>query len=184
MYLWSSSLFYWQLFAFTERKMVPEIGIQCLVVLLLPAQWLFPLVHGLKVFKNILDLTDPNPVGGARVVGPYVEDMTDITLCIRFYFQMLGRFEGKSHLISIEDWRESDAEGQFRLLWFGANYPFTFFGFGYPQMSSYLLQEPVTRRYDFWIPNKWTHVCLSFQKNRNYLRMVKVRLRARKKWPG
>ncbi|TRY70496.1 hypothetical protein TCAL_02367 [Tigriopus californicus] len=125
-----------------------------------------------KVFRNVLNLTDPSPVGGASLRGASVE-MVDITMCIRFNFQMLGFYEGKSRLITIEDWREDVEEPSFKMLWFGANYPTSFFGIGYPEMTSYLLQDPGSQRYEIWIPNKWTHVCLSYEKANSYLRMVK-----------
>ncbi len=34
-------------------------------------------------------------------------NVRDITFCIRFNFALLGGWEGRSHLIHIEDWRES-----------------------------------------------------------------------------
>ena len=63
-----------------------------------------PTVFGIKVFFNTINVTEQNPIGGASLRGPEV-DIEDITLCIRFKFQMLGSYEGKSRLITIEAWR-------------------------------------------------------------------------------
>ena len=60
---------------------------------------------GVKVFINTNNLTEQNPRGGATLQGPEV-DMEDISVCIRFKFQVLGKvFEGKGRIITMESWR-------------------------------------------------------------------------------
>ena len=61
------------------------------------------------------------------------------------------------------------------MLVFDAWYPETFFKVGYPETTSYLLQDLQTTSYNIWRPNKWTHVCISFDKSNLHLRVVKVK---------
>ena len=57
-----------------------------------------------------------------------------ITLSSSFNFQLLGENQGRSRLITIENFRNDSSEEQdFQMLWFGAEYPQSFFGFGYPR---------------------------------------------------
>ena len=58
----------------------------------------------LKVLFNTNEVTDTSPMGGAKLMGHEV-DIEDISLCIRFKLKMLGSFEGKGRLITIESWR-------------------------------------------------------------------------------
>ena len=65
----------------------------------------FPGDESVKVFINSNNLTEQNPRGGAALWGPEV-DMEDITICIRFKFQVLDKFsEGKGRIITMESWR-------------------------------------------------------------------------------
>ena len=59
---------------------------------------------GLRVLFNTNEVTEKSPIGGAKLIGRDVT-IKDITLCIRFKLQMLGKFEGKGRLITIESWR-------------------------------------------------------------------------------
>ena len=70
--------------------------------------------------------------------------------------------------------REDDSEPEMRLLRIATRYPRTFIQFGYPETTSYLLQEVDTQRFQIWVPQKWTHLCISFQKRDMHIRIVKV----------
>ena len=85
--------------------------------------------------------------------------------------------------MTIANWLENeDSVADMTLLFIEAWYPVTFFEFGYPKardsFGAYLLQDPTTDQYSIWTPNKWTHVCFSYEKNRNFMRMVKVIVKA------
>ena len=83
-------------------------------------------------------------------------------------------------MVTIANWRqgEEDDRDAFELLWLGAWYPVTFFGFGSPKEAgsyrSFLLKYPNTDQFKVWIPNKWTQLCLSYDKKSKYILMVKV----------
>ena len=65
-----------------------------------------PVADGVKVFLNTNNVTEQSPRGGASLSGPEV-DMEDITVCIRFKFQVLDKlFEGKGRIITMESWRQ------------------------------------------------------------------------------
>ena len=53
---------------------------------------------------------------------------------------------GISRLMSIEDWRTDFSDSDFAFLWFGAEFPYSFFGFGHPRThqsyNNYLLMDP------------------------------------------
>ena len=85
----------------------------------------------------------------------------------------------KARLITITDWQKDENDfPQMDLFWFEAWYPQTFFAFGNPQVKgsygAWLLQDPITGHYNIWRPNKWTHVCFSYEKKTSFIRMVKV----------
>ncbi len=62
---------------------------------------------------------------------------------------------------------------------FGANFPFSFFGFGNPKREgswkSFVLRDPETGEFEVWATNRWSHVCLSYRKRDGHIRVVKVR---------
>ena len=70
-------------------------------------------------------------------------------------------------------------ESKFQLMWFGANYPYSFIGFGFPRehgsYKSWLLKDPDTLDFEIWASNRWSHLCFSYQKRNGYVSVVKVR---------
>ncbi|CAM6054349.1 unnamed protein product [Sphagnum tenellum] len=66
---------------------------------------------------------------------------------------------------------------RWQLLWFGTGYPFSFFGFGYPQKhgsyKSWLLKDPDTGDFEVWASNRWSHICLAYNKATGLVRVVK-----------
>lgn len=139
-------------------------------------------VESIKVLRNTLDISAPPPlVGGASLVNASSDVSTeDLTICLRFKLKILGWFEKNSRLLTIANWRDSEEDDGdvFNMLWLGAWYPFSFFGFGNPKRSgsyaSFLLKYPNTTEFKVWIPNKWTHLCLSYERKTSFLRVVKV----------
>ncbi len=67
----------------------------------------------------------------------------------------------------------------FQLLNLGANFPFSFFGFGNPKeegsYKTFVLRDVETGEFEVWATNRWSHVCISYQKSNGHLRVVKVR---------
>ena len=49
--------------------------------------------------------SDPDAISGARLLDERMVKVTDLTLCIRFNFQLLEYHEGRSRLVTIEDFR-------------------------------------------------------------------------------
>ena len=156
-------------------------------------------VNGIRVFRNTVPMTDLETLGGAKLLSSDDFHSTDITLCVRFNLQRLGKLtDGRGRIVSIMDWREHlgepevhvlfinvlDMMGQFnvqlylQVFYLGATYPTTFDAIGNPKtktsFAAYLLKDPDTNRYDVFSPNRWHHFCMSFQKNSSYIRMVKV----------
>ena len=90
----------------------------------------------------------------------------------------MAGWEKLSRLLTIADWKEDEALEEFQLLFFGAWYPQTFFGFGHPRRkgsyATYLLTD-TRNRTDVWVPNKWTQMCLSYRKRDAFLRITVVR---------
>lgn len=66
-----------------------------------------------------------------------------------------------------------------QLLWFGANFPYSFFGFGFPKVhgsyKSWLLKDPDSGDFGVWASNRWSHVCLAYSRANGLVRVVKVR---------
>ncbi len=62
----------------------------------------------IKVLESTLDLAAKGTaISGAHLVNQDpVDDVKDVTFCIRFNYQMLGSWEGISQLIHIEDWTD------------------------------------------------------------------------------
>ena len=86
----------------------------------------------------------------------------------------MGTYQEKARLVTITDWQENESDfPQVDLFWLEAWYPVTFFAFGNPQVKgsygAFLLQDPSNGQYGLWSPNKWTHVCFSYEKKRKYL---------------
>ena len=72
----------------------------------------------MKLIKNCMGsivvlFSELSPQGGAKLVGPEVST-EDLTICLRFNLQMLGRHEGRSHLIHIQDWKIDNTDPDFR----------------------------------------------------------------------
>lgn len=64
----------------------------------------------IKVLTSLLKLEDANNgINGAKLISNDRVNISDITLCIRFNIKVLGRNEGQSRIITIEDWREDGA---------------------------------------------------------------------------
>ena len=86
----------------------------------------------------------------------------------------------ESRLITIEDWRESYfTDADFSLLWFGAEYPTSFLGFGYPRQhnsyNNWLLKDLETGEFDsVWAPSRWSHACFAYDHGTSFVRLVKV----------
>ena len=64
------------------------------------------------------------------------------------------------------------------LLFLNIQIPESFLWYGHPEEEgSYmtiLLKDPNTNQTSFWAANKWIHLCLSFEKRRGHLMLVKV----------
>ena len=62
--------------------------------------------NGIEVLKSLLRLEDEGRgLSGARLDDNRTVEMSDVTFCIRFNFKILGRWEQRSQLMHIEDWR-------------------------------------------------------------------------------
>ena len=62
----------------------------------------------MRVFKSNISLEDDGLfISGLKLVDNRRVSITDFTVCLRFNFQLLGTFEGRSRIITIEDWRET-----------------------------------------------------------------------------
>ena len=68
-------------------------------------------------------------------------------------------------------------DNDFNLLWFDASFPYSFFGFGHPRKKgsykSFLIRDPERDDFEVWATNRWSHVCLSYEKRTGHLRIVK-----------
>ena len=99
----------------------------------------------------------------------------DLSACAIFNFK---RFHpNRAARVFDFDTRNDTLENDWSFLWFSANYPGTWFGFGnYGKAhaySGYILREPPDD-YDIWSTNMWHHICLSFSKPSSFLSVVKV----------
>ena len=97
----------------------------------------------------------------------------------RFNLKILGAWHDKGALLTIANWLEDETTPvDMTLLFIEAWYPVTFFEFGNPKakgsFGAFLLQDPTTEQYSIWTPNKWTHLCFSYERTSNFIRMVKV----------
>ena len=148
----------------------------CLIILLLEVL----ANDAIRILRNTVDVSVLKPVGGAHLTNVSDSVITnDLSFCFRFHLKVLGGHEYKAQLLMIEDWRDTNDDPDFRLLWFPAKYPETFFGFGYPRnhdsYGSYLLKDPVKDTYQIFTPFRWSHLCFSYEKSTSYIRMVKVK---------
>ena len=64
------------------------------------------------------------------------------------------------------------------LLWFGAEYPTNFMGFGFPRRhdsyNNYLVRDGETGELDIWAPNRWSHTCFAYDHRTTHVRLVQV----------
>ena len=63
---------------------------------------------------------------------------------------------------------------------FGARVPVMFFTFGSPRAKgshkAFLLTDPDTGEYIIWTANRWSHVCIAYEKARGFIKVVLVSL--------
>ena len=66
-----------------------------------------------------------------------------------------------------------------QLLWLNANYPYSFFGFGYPRKEgsykSWLLRDPESGDFGIFATNRWSHMCLSYRAEDGFIKVAKVK---------
>ena len=156
--------------------------------------------EGIKVYKSTLTLADrTKPIGLHYTKTRSQQNFRfthSVTFCARFNYQRLGKEEDQSSRIF--DIKGPTYDAALSFLWLNARYPETWFGFGnYGRANSYsnwILFEPLTRefRYFFefslifrefvqviislhslWKTSKWTHVCLSFDKDKSHIALAK-----------
>ncbi len=92
--------------------------------------------EGIKVFTSKLKLTEyGDAISGAKLVdNRTTKGLAELTFCIRFNYKLLStKDQGISTLVTISSWREGGQDPEWELLYFWANYPFTFIGFGTPR---------------------------------------------------
>ena len=69
-------------------------------------------------------------------------------------------------------------EAEMQLLWLNANYPYSFFGFGYPRKEgsykSWLLRDPESGDFGIFATNRWSHMCLSYRAEDGFIKVAKV----------
>ena len=67
-------------------------------------------VELIRVLQSLLPMSqDGKAISGATLVDDREVDLTDITYCIRANFKLLGAYEGRSRLISVDDWRTDNS---------------------------------------------------------------------------
>ncbi len=65
-----------------------------------------------RVLRSDVSLEDEGlSISGARIDDDRRVDIQDVTFCIRFNYKLLGRWEQRSQLIHIEDWRPEPMVG-------------------------------------------------------------------------
>jgi len=145
-------------------------------------------VHGDKVFRSLVPLGNKNEtlVGGARYKSNNrtVSNMVDITICVRFNFEILGKHESGHSLFTIADPFTTDSDWvtgrSFSLTELNARFPMAFFGFGYPRergsYKSFFLYDVETNDWEIWATKRWIHVCLAYEKQRGFIKVIKVTL--------
>ncbi len=139
----------------------------------------FQVGNSVRILTSSLKLSEyGDAISGAKLIDDRIVDgLRDVSFCIRFNYKLLGRYEGRSRLITISSWRQDGGDPEWDLTWFGANYPFSFLGFGSPRQKgfykSFLLRDPDESDFEIWSSNRWSHVCLAYQKSDGYLRIVK-----------
>ncbi len=74
---------------------------------------------------------------------------------------------------------KGSSDPDFQLLDLVINTPKTWFGFGYPRLAgsykSYILQwRDAYGAKEAWSANRWIHLCLAYEKETGFLKVVKV----------
>ncbi len=80
--------------------------LQCLAVaLLLFGCHLSPSL-GIRVLRSLLQLEDADKgLSGAKLLSDEDVSVTDLTVCVRFKYKLLGPWESRSQVVTISDWK-------------------------------------------------------------------------------
>ena len=137
--------------------------------------------HSIKVLKSTIKLTEYDPGPGGPISGAHLNSsarvtITDLSLCMRFNYKLLGDIEGvgsesRGRIFTIAKWRNSgiDVKGEYAFM--AAWHPTSFFGFGTGR--TFLVRDPDRTDFETWTSNRWTHFCLSYDKQEGVLLLVK-----------
>ncbi len=134
------------------------------------------LADQIKVYQSTASLNDTRPLSGLHLVndkpGVDLTKQPGFSICGRFNFK---RFTGKQTVLFRIEGQEWSL---FRLL---VGYKITFFAFGntdaYGSSPSWAIREIDKRGQShlrIWYPNRWHHVCLSYQREGSHLSLIKV----------
>jgi len=140
----------------------------------------------IRVFQSQVPLgnQDPKFISGAKLnSGGQKVQVEDITLCLRFNYQILEAHEGRSRLVTIADPYVSEeatltGEDYFQLTDLSARYPMSFFAWGFPRKrgsyKSFFLHDVENGNWEIWATNRWIHLCLAYEKKTGFLKIIKV----------
>ena len=131
------------------------------------------LISALNVYQSSLTLTEAqNQLSGLYFLNTAQPSKysNSLSTCIRFNYKRLG--SGNEARVFAFDWPGSARN----LLYFYARYPHTWMSLGLYENSTafggYIIGE--SDKYIVWAPQRWHHICLSYDKQTAKISLVKV----------
>ncbi len=106
------------------------------------------------------------------------EQLSGLSVCLRFNLQRLAGSAGSANLGLLIDW--TDKTGDWRLMRFRAGYKSSLFAFGnndtFGHVPSWVIRLKESEEYRLWYINRWHHFCFSYRARDNRLVFIMVRV--------
>ena len=131
---------------------------------------LIPTTISLKIYKSKLVVPNIEMISGLvykKNIQQNIFVSNNFATCVRVKMKRLA-LDKSAIILLIEDSNNK------KFLKLFARYPATWFKFGNPYLSSWIIYDPALNDYGLWNINTWHHICFSYRKLDSYTSFVKV----------
>lgn len=132
---------------------------------------LLPKTISLKIYESKLVVPNIEMISGLvykKDIKQNIFVSNDFATCVRVKMKRLA-LDQSALILLIEG---SNNNKKFLKLF--ARYSATWFKFGNPNLSSWIIHDPFLSDYGLWNINSWHHICFSYRKSDSYTSFVKV----------
>ena len=131
---------------------------------------LIPTSISLKIYKSKLVVPNIEMISGLVYKKDIQQDIfvsNNFAICVRVKMKRLA-LDQSALILLIEDLNDK------KFLKLFARYSATWFKFGNPNLSSWIIYDPTLKDYGLWNIDTWHHICFSYRKLDSYTSFVKV----------